>query len=120
MITRTVSGEIKELRDYLVKRNRPVGAHPHSKKAGSGSATNLKRRREVSTDAPNVKESKQKDANDVSTTEESFTNAEYSVMSELDTESFEDFSDDEGMSRPSPTNDSALLLLIVVGLNECH
>jgi hypothetical protein len=111
-----VSGEIKELRDYLVNKrggsgggggggasssgsgSRPPGAvvGPH-KKATGGSTASLKRRRGDGTgDAPNAKESKQKDANDVSTTEESFTNAEYSVMSELDTESFEDFSDDEG------------------------
>jgi len=89
-----MEGDKKELRDYLVsKRNRP---HPHKKVTSS---SNLKRRRDVSDVPPNVKELKQKDPADVSTTEESFTNAEYSVMSELDSESFEDFSDDEGKQR---------------------
>jgi hypothetical protein len=98
-----VSGEIKELRDYLVnKRGGSSGSSraPAVHKKSAGSTASLKRRRgEGASDVPNAKESKQKDANDVSTTEESFTNAEYSVMSELDTESFEDFSDDEGALR---------------------
>jgi hypothetical protein len=98
-----VSGEIKELRDYLVNKrggSSGSGRPPAVHKKSTGSTASPKRRRgEGASDVPNAKESKQKDANDVSTTEGSFTNAEYSVMSELDTESFEDFSDDEGALR---------------------